>query len=287
MGQKEFKLSWQTYTNHMKEMMQDMMKFNDFTDVTLITDDKKAIRAHRNILSANSPVFKNIFLMETNSNHPIIYLRGIKLSDLESILEFIYLGEVSVQEESIDEFYSVAKNLEIKELGENNHGLESVGSFKQGSPCEDIVIENDNVEDVKNQEDVHNVQDVEGTTESSQNTDTKENARFLCDYDQCDYQGPRRRLKDHILSKHKGVMYPCSQCDYQATREALLTRHFLHKHEGFRYPCSECDYQATWPGSLQKHILNIHDYKTVYSCELCEYTGRNKESFQRHTRNKH
>ena len=32
MGQKEFKLSWQTYTNHMKEMMQDMMKFNDFTD---------------------------------------------------------------------------------------------------------------------------------------------------------------------------------------------------------------------------------------------------------------
>ena len=116
MGQKEFKLSWQTYTNHMKEMMQDMMKFNDFTDVTLITDDKKAIRAHRNILSANSPVFKNIFLMETNSNHPIIYLRGIKLSDLESILEFIYLGEVSVQEESIDEFYSVAKNLEIKEL---------------------------------------------------------------------------------------------------------------------------------------------------------------------------
>ena len=91
MKQNVFKLSWQTYTNHMKEMMQDMMKFNDFTDVTLITDDKKPIRAHRNILSANSPVFKNIFQMETNSNHPIIYRRGIKLNDLESILEFIYL----------------------------------------------------------------------------------------------------------------------------------------------------------------------------------------------------
>ena len=65
-------------------------------------------------------------------------------------------------------------------------------------------------------------------------------------------------------------MYPCSQCDYQATREALLTRHFLHKHEGFRYPCSECDYQATWPGSLQKHILNILDDQTVYSCGIFE-----------------
>ena len=31
----------------------------------------------------------------------------------------------------------------------------------------------------------------------------------------------------------------------------------------------------------------VTDDKTVYSCELCDYTGINKESFQRHTRNKH
>ena len=274
MKQKMFKLTWQTYTNHLKDMMEDMMKSDDFTDVTLITHNKKAIKAHRSILSANSPVFKNIFQMETNSNHPIIYLRGIKLSDLQSILEFIYLEEASVQEENIDEFFSLAKNLEIKELVENNRGLEPIESFKQESPYEEIDIENDNLEDVKNQ-------DVEGTTESNQSTDKKENARFLCDCDQCDYQGSRRSLKNHILSKHGGVTYPCSQCDYQATREALLTRHFQHKHVGSKYSCSQCDYEATWPGNLQNHIKNIHDH-TVYSCDLCEYKTTNKHSFQRH-----
>ena len=32
--------------------MREMMTSDDFTDVTLVTDDKKTIKAHRNILSA-------------------------------------------------------------------------------------------------------------------------------------------------------------------------------------------------------------------------------------------
>ena len=68
--------------------MREMMTSDDFTDVTLVTDDKKTIKAHRNILSACSPVFKNILQMEITNNHPVIYLRGIQYTEIVSILQF-------------------------------------------------------------------------------------------------------------------------------------------------------------------------------------------------------
>ena len=94
--------------------MKDMMTSDSFTDVTLISDDKKQIKAHRNILSACSPVFKNILEMNSQNNHPIIYLRGIQYSEIESILQFIYLGEAKMFHERVDEFCLVEKNLEIR-----------------------------------------------------------------------------------------------------------------------------------------------------------------------------
>ena len=91
--------------------MQEMLTSDEFTDVTLVTDDKKTIKAHRNILSACSPVFKNILQMEITNTHPIIYLRGIQYLEIESILQLIYLGEAKFYEERTNEFLAVSKNL--------------------------------------------------------------------------------------------------------------------------------------------------------------------------------
>ena len=61
MVQEKYMLTWHTYPDHLKGMMQEMMASEDFADVTLVCDDMKTIKAHGNILSACSPVFKNIF----------------------------------------------------------------------------------------------------------------------------------------------------------------------------------------------------------------------------------
>merc|ERR1739838_187135 len=87
----------------------------DFADVTLVTEDKKQIKANASILSACSPVFKDILKKEKNSNQ-IMYLRGIQYPEMESIMQFMYLGEATFYEERMDEFLAVAKSLEIKEL---------------------------------------------------------------------------------------------------------------------------------------------------------------------------
>ena len=109
-------LTWDSYSDHLKEAFKEMMTSNEFADVTLITDDKQQIKAHRNILSAASPVFKSIFQIDSNNASQVIFLMGIQHSEMESIMQFIYLGEARFNEERMSEFLTLSKNLEIKEL---------------------------------------------------------------------------------------------------------------------------------------------------------------------------
>ena len=95
-----------------------LMKSN-YSDVTLVSDDQKLFHAHRFILSAFSPFFKNILLNNPNP-HPLIYLRGIHNEDLYSILQFIYLGKVSVFPNNIKRFALAAQDLQVKKLADNN-----------------------------------------------------------------------------------------------------------------------------------------------------------------------
>ena len=109
MHQEKYCLTWQTYSDHLKIMMKELMMNEDFSDVTLVTEDKKQIKAHINILSACSPVFKDILKKERNSSS-IIYLKGVQYSEIESIMQFIYLGEATFCEERMDELISVTRN---------------------------------------------------------------------------------------------------------------------------------------------------------------------------------
>ena len=106
MHQEKISLTWQTYSDHLKDMMTELVKNDDFADVTLVTEDRKHIKAHKNILSVCSPVFKDIMKLDQSSK-PIIYLRGINFSELESIMQFIYLGEATFYEERMNEFLAV------------------------------------------------------------------------------------------------------------------------------------------------------------------------------------
>ena len=61
----------------------------DFTDVTLACDDGKLVKAHKVILAASSPLFQDL-LKRNKHSHPLIYMRGMKLEDILSILDFMY-----------------------------------------------------------------------------------------------------------------------------------------------------------------------------------------------------
>merc|ERR550517_1893384 len=98
-------------------LLQDLYREGGYTDVTLVSDDQTQFKAHKIVLSACSPVFKKI--IDSNpSQHPLIYLRGIQSYEMESILQFMYLGEGKFYHERMREFIKVAQDLEVKDISD-------------------------------------------------------------------------------------------------------------------------------------------------------------------------
>merc|ERR1711894_211289 len=93
-------------------MMKELMMNEDLSDVTLVTGDKKQIHANIDILSACSPLFKDILKKES----PTVYLEDIQFSEMESIIQFIYLGEATIFEDRMSAFIAAGRLLEIKEI---------------------------------------------------------------------------------------------------------------------------------------------------------------------------
>ena len=112
-----YNLTWPTYSDHTASMLSQMRSCNNFADVTLVCDDKKQIQAHRNVLSACSGFFKDILLINLQSvQHPVVFLKGVHSEELDTILQFVYEGQVSVSQDKFTMLYEVAKSLEIVEL---------------------------------------------------------------------------------------------------------------------------------------------------------------------------
>ena len=250
MHQEKYSLTWHTYSDHLKSMMKELMMNEDFSDVTLVTEDKKQIKANISILSACSPIFREVLKKEKNSS-TIMFLRGIQYSEIESILQFIYLGEATFYEERMDEFLAVAKSLEIKELcnakaESNDEPEEEPSTTDPGTSKENWKeqrIASDHIREQPTQE-----RGVLGV-----------NGKYECE--PCRKTFSRRGLDNHKQTVHQGVKYACDQCDSQFTQQSDLTRHIQSKHEGVKYACDQCDYQATQQNNLGRHIKIKHSFK--------------------------
>ena len=87
-----------SFQSELVKTFESFLSNESFTDVTLVTDDLEQFKAHTIILSARSLFFKQLFIKNPQPN-PLIFLRGVTKIDLKKMLEFIYLGKVSIEEE--------------------------------------------------------------------------------------------------------------------------------------------------------------------------------------------
>lgn len=133
-----FCLRWNDFESNVSVAFRDLREDEDFFDVTLLCDDHsgRSLQAHKVILSACSQLFKQMLrsCSATGQPNPMIYLRGVRLSDLESVLDFMYHGEVNVAQEDLNSFLAVAEDLQIKGLTQQpNHNSTPKEKSKVGS----------------------------------------------------------------------------------------------------------------------------------------------------------
>ena len=110
-----YNLSWQTFSSHLAEVSRELYQEKYFSDVTLLSEDLIAVEAHRMVLSAASPVLRNVLRINPTVRTQL-FLKGIKHHQLDSVLKFIYHGEVQVPSREISSFLKAGRELEITEL---------------------------------------------------------------------------------------------------------------------------------------------------------------------------
>jgi len=115
---KNIKLSREFDTNS-KHAFHKLLKDQELVDVTLVCDGDKQIKAHKVILSAGSLFFAKLFRNNPHQ-HPLVYLSGIEWTDLEAIIEFLYLGEVNIEEINLKRFMSISERFKIVGMNTNS-----------------------------------------------------------------------------------------------------------------------------------------------------------------------
>ena len=80
-------------------------------------------------------------------------------------------------------------------------------------------------------------------------------------------------LRKHEREFHSAASktYPCTLCDYEATRSLTLKRHCQVVHIGKKpYKCSSCDYKSAIKAYLTKHIKSNHENAgKKFKCNIC------------------
>ena len=218
----KYNFAWHAFSDHLQTMFKELYEEEKHSDVTLVCDDQTQFKAHKIVLRACSPVFKKI-IDNNPSQHPLIYLRGIQSYEMESILQFMYLGEGKFYYERMGEFLKVAKDLEVKEISK---GVEMQN--EEEDDTEETVMDDEEKE----------------TDEDDEPKQTSEN------------KIRQRQPRNQILSDAKSTK--CPECGKVFTAKSSLMTHCRSKHEGNKYPCNKCDYRAKTQSHLQTHIKFKH-----------------------------
>ena len=131
-------LTWSDFHTNIENSFQNARATNKFSDVTLVCDgNNNMLEAHRIVLSAGSNFFRNILSTRTvNHPHPLLYLGGVRMTDLEAVLDFLYNGHTKVAQMELLTFLQTAKRLGVT-------GLESEDEFCPKGDA-DTLVENSN-----------------------------------------------------------------------------------------------------------------------------------------------
>ncbi|KAL1497313.1 hypothetical protein ABEB36_008297 [Hypothenemus hampei] len=117
-----FCLRWNNFQANITSQFEALRSSEDFTDVTIACEGQRLL-AHKVVLSACSPYFKELF--KTNPcSHPIIFMKDVEAQHIIALMEFMYAGEVNVSQAHLSDFLKTAESLKICGLTDTSSELE-------------------------------------------------------------------------------------------------------------------------------------------------------------------
>lgn len=303
----QFCLIKSDHQENCQPMLQQMLITGAFSDVTLVCDDQKQLKAHKSVLSACSPMLREI-LEVTGNDSSFIFVRSIDFNALKSVMQYIYLGKAIFPKESVMEFLNVAKILVISDL------LKKI-EFEEGKDADNEQKIADNESRGKEAKEACNEIEIDPTDKRFYNNSINGEAaktklrkrKVIESCKECNmYFSSESHFEAHnkavhvnaaeycsIIDTEKGKNFACKLCSHTYKGFSKLTQHYRNKHkgEGYHY-CQYCDYKSFQGSHLKSHIYNMHEKvkappvvknsQTTFLCTTCNFEATESTELTEH-----
>ena len=227
-----YSISWKTFDEHLSTTIRTLLTDKNSKDVTLVSDDQAQLTAHKSVLSASSPILASILINNPHSN-PLLFMRGLKRTVLEKLLEFIYLGKVDLDEKNLNDFMDIGRDLKINGLHKEDESESTKLQTKEVNEeivdCQLKISTNDNDDKYLDTfEDIPEAQMFDET--SPYNTDQPPSS---VDSNLHDYSHNSASIK----VENPDSKLACNLCESRFTTHSGLSFHIKSKHLGIKYSC--------------------------------------------------
>lgn len=110
----QFCVRWNSYQSNLQNAFPKLLTSEHFVDVTLACESEM-LKCHKVVLSACSMYFEKL-LLDNPCQHPIIFMKDMKFQEMQSLVDFMYKGEVNVTQDDLPSLLKSAEALQIRGL---------------------------------------------------------------------------------------------------------------------------------------------------------------------------
>ena len=229
----------------------------DFTDVTLACEGE-SIEAHRVILSASSPLFKKL-LKAHPQRQPLIFMRGLRKSELSAMVDLIYLGEANILQENLESFLALAREMGLEGFGESapehfsnttflDRGMENMADLSSVQMQYISPNPNQCLTDTKK-----NLGPKIEKIEKGEIVSKEQIMRSKVQVKQIPRLDPATiAVIESMFEKKEGGL-ACNHCEYTTKRKDHMKEHVEKHIGGLEYPCNNCDKILRSSNALRHH----------------------------------
>jgi len=320
MANEKFCLRWNDFESNISVAFRELRDDKDFFDVTLACDEDQ-IQAHKVILSACSPFFRSV-LRKNPHAHPLLYLKGVKFGDLQSVLNFMYHGEVNVAQEELNSFLAVAEELRVKGLTQNQSSKKTESSYSAPplKPAAPRLPDREPAPPPKRSRPAPIIQSSQHSLPLPEDDDIQEVVPVKSEpreaplVQQHQAQPAGQEMYSHALQaaegdygaeeqyedygQYEGEGYDAQEAgdgnkvfvEQEGVAEFLEQKSICEEFNGVKYwKCSLCHMNHNRKQDLLRHIESLHIQTDPYYCLYCQTSVqfKTKRSLQRHLSSSH